>query len=345
MSESWTNTLQKLGARFDAGQIVGYSSLPMADDHEARNGVCDLSHYGVLKISGDDASNFLHGQFTNDVLALEAGQAQSNGWCSPKGRLLAVFTLWRSAQAYYLLLPRALLAATQKRLRMFVLRSMVIVEDESDLTIRFGLVRCEPTEAADAIGGLTALPKGVVSVHPSGTAVRISSTRTLMLSNAAAADTLWRELTANSTPLVANAWDLATIREGIIEIYPETQDTYVPQMANFELVDGVNFKKGCYPGQEIVARTQYRGILKRRMARVQIVREALVPAGTPVYSPNFPDQAVGSIAMSAKAEHGRIEALVIAQRESIDANSLYLSPQLVAADHLMVAALPYSIPR
>jgi folate-binding protein YgfZ len=130
----------------------------------------------------------------------------------------------------------------------------------------------------------------------------------------------------------------------MIEVGPETQDAFVPQMANFELVGGVSFKKGCYPGQEIVARTQYRGILKRRMAKVS--SEAAVPlkAGALVYSPAFPDQAAGVVALSAMADTGFCFSLVIAQLEAIEQDCLYSDPQLSASGRLLITPLPYEYP-
>ena len=344
MSESWTNSLLNLGAEFDAGRVTGFSATPAQDWSAQSNGLCDLSHYGLIRVSGEDAGRFLQAQLTNDVLALEVGAAQLNGWCSPKGRLLAVFTLWREADAYFLMLPRSLRAGIQARMGMFVLRSKVVVADVSDTTVRLGLTANSPVEFASLFPDAIPVAQGTVMTIHGGTAVRISHSRAILVLQPTLAEARWRELSSLAATLTANAWDLSIIREGVVEVLPETQDTYVPQMTNFELVGGVSFKKGCYPGQEIVARTQYRGILKRRMVRVQVALQTALAPGAPIYSPAFPDQAAGSVVISARSDKDTVEALVVAQLDAIEHNGLFLDQQFTAAGRFELLALPYSLP-
>lgn len=261
----------------------------------------------LISVSGDEAAAFLHGQFTNDVLALAVGQAQWNGWCSPKGRLLATFVLARGEAGYFISLPMALREGIQKRLQMFVLRAKVKLDNVSATVNRFAVWGGALPDGVAALGGGLGV---VVDGHsPAGNASSIE------------------------------AWSLALIRAGILVVLPATQDQFVPQMANFELIGGVNFKKGCYPGQEIVARTQYRGILKRRMARVACA--APCEPGTSVYSSAFGAQAAGMIANAAPSPEGGWEALVVAQLDAIGLNDLKLgSPQGTA---LEILPLPYAI--
>lgn len=345
MSERWTSSLLKLGAQFDAGRVSAFETLPTNNVAITAEGVfCDLSHYGVLRISGEDAGRFLQAQLTNDVLALQTEGVQLNGWCSPKGRLIAVFNLWRDGDVYFMMLPRALVPGVLQRLRMFVLRSKVTLEDFSDQCVRLGLMWDGTMTPACSKINAPPPPPGKFIAIAEGTLLRVSQSRAVLIVDPLLAEGLWRTLTNVATAQIANAWDLAMIREGIIEIQPETQDAYVPQMANFELVDGVSFKKGCYPGQEIVARTQYRGILKKRMVRVRIASTTTLISGTPVFSPTFPDQAVGSIAASAMSDAQTIEALVVAQRAAIDDNSLYVDQNCSAINHLQILSLPYVTP-
>jgi folate-binding protein YgfZ len=177
-----------------------------------------------------------------------------------------------------------------------------------------------------------------------GSSVWVSASRAVIVTSASAAARVWKLLAASTHILGANAWDLGAINDGMIEVVPETQDSFVPQMANFELVDGVSFKKGCYPGQEIVARTQYRGILKRRMAKVRADLAVPPVAGTPVYSPIFPDQAVGVVALSARSGPGSCLALVVAQLEAIEQDCLSLDASFSPARRLVVEPLPYEYP-
>jgi len=261
----------------------------------------------LVAVSGDDAAAFLHGQFTNDVLALEPGQAQWNGWCSPKGRLLATFVLARGQEGYFLMLPMALREAFQKRLQMFVLRSRVKIENFSATVPHHGVWGGSLPEGAFALGA----DYGVV-LDATAPAARGGDFA---------------------------AWSLVLVRAGVLVVVPETQDQFVPQMANFELVGGVNFKKGCYPGQEIVARTQYRGGLKRRMVRVS--SPVACAPGASVYSSAFGEQSAGMVANAAPSPEGGFEALVVAQLEAIALDDLRLaSPQ---GTPLSILPLPYAI--
>ncbi len=173
--------------------------------------------------------------------------------------------------------------------------------------------------------------------------IRISESRYIVIADTDVAEKLWLAVTGQLQKTTAASWDLANIRNGIFEVSPATQDAFVPQMANFELIGGVNFKKGCYPGQEIVARTQYRGILKRRMAHVSFMADQAPPPGTSVYSPMFADQACGSIVMTAATPeiNGVFEALVIAQIDSIASRSMFLDQK--HSKPVEVLGLPYVV--
>ncbi|MDH5264538.1 MAG: folate-binding protein [Betaproteobacteria bacterium] len=267
--------------------------------------VCDLSPSNALvRVSGDDAAEFLHNQFTNDVKALAVGAAQWNGWCTPKGRLLATFVLARDAEGFLLMLPAEFAEAFAKRLRMFVLRAKAKVEDVSAAMPRFGLWDGAIPAGAFRLGDSRAVAFGKA---PEGRAATLEE------------------------------WALSLIRDGVVQVVPGTQEAFVPQMANYELVGGVSFKKGCYPGQEIVARTQYRGILKKRAVRVRSA--APLAPGDSVYSEAFGDQSAGTVANVAPSPGGGFEALVVAQLEAIEKKSLRLGS--LAGPALDIQPLPY----
>ena len=270
--------------------------------------VCDLSPTNaLLRISGDDATAFLQNQFTNDVKALAVGGAQWNGWCTPKGRLLATFVLARDAEGYLLLLPVEFAEEIAKRLRMFVLRSKVKIEDVSAAVPRFGL-----WDGASPPGSF-----------------RLGETRAIAFG-----------ATPRGTPATLDDWSLSLIRDGVVQVVPGTQEEFVPQMANYELVGGVSFKKGCYPGQEIVARTQYRGILKKRAIRVRSA--APIAPGDRVYSEAFGDQSAGTVANVAPSPEGGFEALVVAQLEAIGQRNLRHGS--LTGPNLDIQPLPYALP-
>lgn len=353
MNELWTAELLRLGAQFNTGRVAHFGD-PASELKAASSGlaICDLSHDGLILASGEDAATFLHGQLSNDVLAMAEGDVQWNSWNSPKGRMLASFLVWKGRQGYFLQLPRGLQAAIQKRLQMFVLRAKVKLEDAGAGWVRFGIAggNIDALEASiHAVFG--AIPsENMASVHGDGARlIRLSPARFEIVAMPERGIALWNAFAHHhaspAKPVGAAVWDGLAIQEGIITILPETQDSFVAQMTNFELIGGVNFKKGCYPGQEIVARTQYRGILKRRMVRVHGELPDSLPLPTPgqsVYAPEFGEQAAGAFANVAPSADGGFDALVVAQLESINANSLRMG----AADgpSLERRPLPYAIP-
>ena len=212
-----------------------------------------LTRYGLISVTGDDAREFLHAQLTSDILNLPADRAALAGWCSAKGRLLASFLVIPGPQGFLLQVARDLAAEVTKRLSMFVLRAKVKVADESDAWIQHGVWDADWTQPDVAWRGRVAT-------------ARVGERRFLQLGPAA-------EVTEPPTA-AEEAWTLREIRAGRPFITRATQDQFVPQMVNLEKLGGVDFQKGCYPGQEIVARAQYRGQVKRRMVH------ARAPAGT-----------------------------------------------------------------
>ncbi len=337
--QSWIDFLMSQNATFSAGKVTSFGPINSAGTSATSSvqqaNLCDLSHYGLIGVSGPDAASFLHAQLTNDVANLRDGHAQWNSWCSPKGRMLASFLLWRVGDTYSIMLPRSIQAAIQKRLGMFVLRSKVSISDQSESVVRIGLVSATPNPSRK-IGVLELLPGG---------GHRVSASRSCELFSVPveAAPKQWERLAENATPRGADVWDLGLIHDGIAEVRAETQDRFVPQAANFELIGGVSFKKGCYPGQEIVARTQYRGILKRRMVRASVPAGFAMRAGDAVYSPAFPDQAVGDVVSSASSDDTQ-EILVVAQLEAIRGDSLFADPTCAVTSKLTQQPLPYPLP-
>ena len=344
MSERWQSELTRQGAQFSDGRVAGFGNSPIAAFSALLDGavLCDLSHSGLMLASGEDAATFLHGQFCNDVLALGDGATQWNGWCSPKGRLLVTFLAWPGKQGIYLLLPRALQAATQKRLQMFVLRAKVKLTDESDNWVRFGVAGATAeTLLRETFGALPV--EAMSTLHTeAGRIIKLSDTRFIVVANPDEAIRLWNQLANKAVKVGASLWDWLSIQQGIITVLPETQDAFVPQMANFELIGGVSFKKGCYPGQEIVARTQYRGILKRRMVLAHVAVATAPKPGDKLFSEAFGDQAAGEIANVAPAPDGGFDMLVVAQTAAI--KDKVLSYAALNGPSVTIKPLPYELP-
>ena len=279
----------------------------------ATTGIAKLEHYGLLHAAGDDARAFLHAQLTNDIEHLPAAQARYAGWCSPKGRLLATFLVVPWSGGFLLQLSRDLVPAILKRLQMYVLRSKVKLADASGAWTQFGVWGAEagaPLSVREQDGAV------IVAIEPG---------RALVLAEGAAAARY-----APSAP--AEDWALAEVRAGRALIEQSTQDQFVPQMVNYELAGGVDFHKGCYPGQEVVARAQYRGEVKRRLYRL---RGAALKAGQDLFSDDAPGQPSGTVVNAAGDE-----SLAVLQTSAVEAKAaIRAQPQ---AAPLEILPLPYA---
>ncbi|MDN2676153.1 folate-binding protein [Janthinobacterium sp. SUN033] len=336
---NWNQFLTAQGARPVATDGAPDSTAPIAATPIADFGqsltvsqlqegfVAAITDQGLIGLNGDEAASFLHGQLTNDVEHLSPEQVRLAGYCTPKGRLLASFLMWRNATTIYLQLPRAIQPAIQKRLQMFVLRAKAKLHDASGdeaNQVVLGLGGKHANAALSAwFPALPATPFSKVE-HASGTLLRVAdafgSPRYEWLTSAATARDAWTPLTAQLAKGGNDAWHLSDIHAGIPQITAATQEQFVPQMVNFELLGGVNFKKGCYPGQEIVARSQYLGKLKRRTTLVSIA-DASVAAGGELFAVSDPEQPCGMVVNAAPSGDGGIDALVEMKLGAIEEGS------------------------
>lgn len=304
---------------------------------------CVLDHLGHSTFSGDDAATFLHNQLTNDVEHLGTGRAQLAGYCSAKGRMLASLLMWRSADAIVLQLPRELQSSVQKRLQMYVLRAKVKIADISDETVAFGFVG--PGAAAVLQRWFAVLPTACYDKVDSaaGTLMRISDAgdhpRWQWVTTSATASEVLPQLAELLALVDAARWRLSEIHAGLPQIMLATQEKFVPQMINFEAIGGVNFRKGCYPGQEIVARSQYLGTLKRRMLPASI-DAAAVEAGMEVFAAADPSQPCGIIVNAERGTNVRMDCLVEVKLAARDAGAIRLG---VDGPLLQFSALPYAL--
>lgn len=316
MMTPWLNFLAEHGARFEsadaaAPQLLAFDDAPA--DTARTNFIAPLTHLGLIAATGDEAAPFLHNQLTNDVEHLGASQARLAGYCSPKGRLLATLLFWKTADRTLLQIPRDIQATVQKRLQMFILRAKAKLADVSDEYVMLGLAG--PAAASALLPWFPELP---LAIHDkietaAGTLIRHPNAfgipRYQWITTPEQAMQAWPQLAGVLQPAGPTAWQLAEIDGGIPHITAATQEQFVPQMINFELIGGVNFKKGCYPGQEIVARSQYLGKLKRRMLHASVVADEVLP-GTEIFSANDPGQPCGMVVNAARANAGTVDCLV-----------------------------------
>ena len=341
MIESWKTHLQSQGAAIEDGTVLHFGE-PAAEHAAAVDGtiVADLSQLGVIAFRGEDTIGFLQGQLTNDVRSLHPDSAQWNGYCNPKGRLLGNFLMWRQGEDYCLQLSGDILAGVLKRLSMFVLRSKTKGRDASDETVRL-VVAGKQAQAAvrDAMGAVPEAAMRSVAVD-TGHVIRVGDDKFVLSIAPERAIAVWLALRPFTTPVGAQVWDWLRLNAGIPMIVAATQEQFVPQMVNLEVIGGVSFQKGCYTGQEIVARSQYLGKLKRRMFLAHVDAEAA--PGDSLYSADIEGQATGTVVNAAPAPTGGFDMLAVAQVESVNTQTLHLKAADGAA--LSLKPLPYALP-
>ena len=309
---NWMSFLEQQGARdIDATtSSIGSFGSNSAGVPPMTDFLVPLTGFGLIDASGDDAASFLHNQLTNDVSHLGINEARLAGYCTPKGRLMATFLMWQTEGKILLQLPRELQPAIQKRLQMFIMRAKATLTDAGEQKVQLGLAGPAATAALKTwFPELPATPYAKVDGN-TGTLIRLADTadidnaaaagvaRYLWVLDAEAARAAWPTLATVLQPVGAAVWQLAEVRAAIPVVTAATQDRFVPQMINFEAVGGVNFQKGCFPGQEIVARSQYLGKLKRRMMPAT-VESMDASAGMEVFSSEDPDQACGTLVSAA----------------------------------------------
>jgi folate-binding protein YgfZ len=299
------------------------------------NGSCPLPHWGVIQAQGEDAANFLHNQLSNDVLLLPVGQSRLAAFCSAKGRMQASFILVKTApDTVLLVLSLDLLAQTLKRLSMFVLRAKVKM---SDATGQWQLRGLMGDSARAAVGQAapwqTTAQDGAhaVALYP------------VVLGESQMPRALWiapvgQALTAGAD-VSTDVWVWAEVMSGVTLVSQAVFEAFVPQMLNYESVGGVNFKKGCYPGQEVVARSQFRGTLKRRTALVH--SPVALAAGQDIFTPADPEQACATVVLCAARPDGQgFDALVSGTTESLQTGWRVGSSE---GDALALLPLPYPL--
>ncbi|HEY1461393.1 MAG TPA: folate-binding protein [Casimicrobiaceae bacterium] len=328
------------GARDEPDGTISFGD-PSGEQRAARDStvVCDVGASGVLSVAGPDAAAFLQGQLTNDVDSLAVGSWQLAAWCSAKGRVLVVCVVRRlTDESFELLLPGAQVAPIRKRLSMFVLRAKVVIEDRSAATLRFGVGG--PSAALALRDALDAVPEGNGIVDVDGALWQaLPGKRFLASAGAPTAMAQWERVGATARRAAEPTWTWLRVRSGVARVTAATSDQFVPQSLNLDALDAINFRKGCYAGQEIVARTQYLGRLKERLVLAHV--DAAAAAGERLYSAVFDAQACGTVIEAAPAPDGGSDLLAVVQLAARDEG---VRLHNIEGPRLEVLPLPYPIP-
>ncbi|MBK9520954.1 MAG: folate-binding protein YgfZ [Rhodocyclaceae bacterium] len=300
--------------------------------------VSPLTDSGLILASGPDAANFLHNLLTNDIAGLDAKSARFAGMCTPKGRLIATMLIWKTGDDFLLMLPTDLLASILKKLSMYVLRSKVKLSDVSADFALIGLAR-----PAGVRGTYEEMANFQVTQFADNQVIRLDGQRWVLAMNPLTAIGRWNEFCSGATVVGTEAWQWLEIQAGQPRVVAATQEAFVPQMLNMELpaVAGVSFTKGCYPGQEIVARTQYLGKIKRRMIRVHIAGDDQFHPGASVYSAQTGDQQCGTVVSCARAPEGGFDALICVQSSAIGSGEINLGSP--TGPRPLMMGLPYPL--
>jgi len=341
MNSLWKTFLESHSAHIDDEGRARFPDAPL----EADCALMALSPLGFIAVSGPEAEPFLQGQVTNDVTRLSPAVSQIGSHCSPKGRMLASFRAFRRDDVIYLQLPRAQVEAVTQRLRMYLLRAKTTIEDASERLLTIAIAgTCAPSLLASRLAAVPTQENGVIQ-DGELTTIRIPgpAPRFQFLGPASALESIWDDLAATATVVNAEFWSLLDIRAGFPTVYRQTSDAFVPQMANLHLLDGVSFKKGCYTGQEVVARVQYLGKLKRRMYLARVSTDNPPIPGDLLYSAGGrSEQTTGRVVDACINGEGDYELLMVVDIQAAAGGEVRLGgpdgPLLAFRD------LPYGFP-
>ena len=331
MQETWQAFLKQEGATILNNDVVDFnhsdinlSKTPLATP---------LSGFAMLAVGGNDRHVFLHGQFINDLNLIEEPAAQISAWCNPKGQLITNFLIINTGIAYLLIFKEDLKDFVQKRLGMFVMRSDVTINDISDSSPLLGLANCNGLASSNKsfptdTGEVNAFDGLIVICHPDG------SDRYLITGSIEALKQNVSKFKNSLTMAGSHIWNLLDILAGLPWVTSLTQEQYLPQMLNLDALKGLSYQKGCYPGQEVIARLHYRGEVKKRLSLIQ--SEQPLSIGDQLSSEQS-NSMVGTIINSATHPDGLCYALAVIVLDKLN-DKLIIDNQ-----EITILELPYTI--
>lgn len=301
----------------------------------------NLSHLGLIRFSDADAQDFLHNQLTCDVNALSPGRSTYGAYCTPKGRVLASFLLWRTEQGFFMQLPSSLREPIQKQLSRYILRAKVKAADATADWVLAGVMGHDAAPLVQRVAGETPQAVHEVAQTSSAMIIRLPGGRFEIAVARDKAPAVLEALAAGAGKADPEQWQHQIVRAGVPVILPPTQEAFVPQMINLDLIGGVSYDKGCYPGQEIVARMHFRGTLKQRMYLANVAAGEEPQPGEKLFSPTFGEQACGTVVNAARSPDGGHDLLAVLQISAADQGDLHWKS--LDGPPLKLLPLPYSV--
>lgn len=338
---SWQEFLVANGGRISDGAAMSFGETPA--DYPAlatKTIVADIGNEGVLAVEGVDGAKFLQGQTTCDVNATSPTATIAGAFCNPKGRVIADFrAIAVSANRILLAMHRGLVPITQQAVSKYAAFFKAQLTDRSADYRQFGIAG--PDADTLIAKHFPDLPthSGAVIIQSDALAVRLDEDRFLVLATNESAIDIWNQLTVIARPVGQRFWQLLNIRAGQGRVFPTTSGEFIPQMLNFQATGAISFKKGCYTGQEVVARMQYLGKLKRHMYRLILASSAIPEPGTDVFVPGN-GQSAGTLVYAAPATAHECEALVVLKDDVLKSSTLLFGSDSVT---VRAADLPYTL--
>lgn len=311
MDPHWQEFLLAAGGRFADGELLHFGDPEAELSAALHSEVCtDLSQLGIIEVAGNDAEAFLHALLTNDVRVIVDGRSGIGAWCTPKGQVISVLRVVHIGDRYLLLLPADLTDTVLRRLRLYVLRRAVALEDRGGDLHRVGITGAGLAALFDA--ERLPLPSAEDHVAQEGglTTIRLTGLppRAIVIAEQEILQGLWQRLSRRVAPVTPQAWTMLDILAGVPWLNRSSSEKYLPQMLNLQCLGGVSFNKGCYPGQEVIARLRYRGQLKRRLYLALAKTRALAEPGSAVYDDT---DAIGEVLFASPHPEGAVLLAVL----------------------------------
>ena len=353
MNSDWYAFLQSKGAVFlthsdetlKSFELVSFANSALETQLSEQDVLlCNSSERGLIKVNGEDAESFLQNQLTNDIRNVTEFNYQASAWCSPKGRIIANFQIFKKKDDFYLALSADMIPHVIKKLRMYVMMSKVVIEDMTASMVQFTFAGKQADSLMQDFLGVSIAADTETIQHNTATLLRSeivaidgSARFDVFVEEVEEAKTLWSKCQQVATPVSANGLRYLNILAGQPEITAASTEAWIPQMVNYIHINGVDFKKGCYPGQEVVARLNYLGKTKRRMYRLEIDTDQLPEVGADIKSEK--DAQAGKILNAVLHANAKVEALAILKISDAE------NPLTLAANDATITMLdlPYGV--
>ena len=344
-NKNWLDFLKQQNAHFENNSLAHFGDRDAElQAAVAKDILCELTHLGFISATGDEAQSFLQNQLSNDVKQVNEQHSQLNAYCTAKGRALGLFRVFQFNDSYYLQIPTELIETTLKRLQMFVLMTKVTLQDVSKQLVCFGLAGPNAEQLLSTISKEIPQQDNQCIVAHELLICRIpgKQPRYMILAEEQKAIETWNQLKPNTTLCGHHVWSYLDIQAGIPQIYQSNVEAFVPQMLNLHSIDGISFQKGCYPGQEVVARMHFLGKLKRRMYLAHVDSDRAPKPGDLVFAEDDQSkEGIGKVVDGQANPDGGFDILTVLQIASAEAGPIYINNP--ASTELKLLELPYEV--